>query len=95
MFALMAGGVMFGFVGIFIAVPAAAVIGVLSRHSLQRYMQSRLYLGAAAAALAEGHPEISADAPGIDLGKAGPNPQSETPVPTSGDKEADGKGGSG
>ena len=45
MFALLAAGSLFGFVGLLIAVPIAATIGVLSRFALSRYMQSPLYLG--------------------------------------------------
>ena len=44
-FALMAGGTLFGFLGILLAVPTAAVIGVLVRFTLDRYRQSALYLG--------------------------------------------------
>jgi predicted PurR-regulated permease PerM len=42
-FALFAGGTLFGFVGILLAVPAAAVIGVLARFALARYRRSSLY----------------------------------------------------
>jgi predicted PurR-regulated permease PerM len=42
-FALFAGGTLFGFVGILLAVPAAAVIGVLIRFGLARYRRSSLY----------------------------------------------------
>lgn len=42
-FALMAGGALFGFVGILIAVPLMAIIGVLARFSLDQYLQSSLY----------------------------------------------------
>jgi predicted PurR-regulated permease PerM len=45
MFALLAGGSLFGFVGILIAVPTAAVIGVLVRHLLGRYRDSDIYRG--------------------------------------------------
>ena len=45
MFALLAGGASFGFVGVLIAVPAAAAIGVMVRFSLKMYLGSRLYLG--------------------------------------------------
>ncbi len=45
MFALLAGGAVFGFVGILIAVPAAAALGVMVRFSLKQYLCSRLYLG--------------------------------------------------
>lgn len=42
-FALFAGGTLYGFVGILLAVPAAAVIGVLIRFALTRYRASTLY----------------------------------------------------
>jgi predicted PurR-regulated permease PerM len=44
-FSLLAGGALFGFVGILLAVPAASVIGVLVRFALQNYMRSSLYDG--------------------------------------------------
>ncbi len=43
-FALFAGGAAFGFLGVLLAVPVAAVIGVLSRFWLRRYLISALYL---------------------------------------------------
>ncbi len=43
-FALFAGGAAFGFVGVLLAVPMAAVIGVLCRFWLRRYLASPLYL---------------------------------------------------
>jgi predicted PurR-regulated permease PerM len=43
-FALFAGGAGFGFVGVLLAVPAAATIGVLCRFWLRRYLASPLYL---------------------------------------------------
>ncbi|MCG6970458.1 MAG: AI-2E family transporter [Gammaproteobacteria bacterium] len=42
-FAVMAGGQLFGFVGILVALPVAAVIAVLLRHAVQRYTDSGLY----------------------------------------------------
>ncbi len=42
-FAVMAGGQLFGFVGVLLALPVAAVIMVLLRHLHQRYQQSELY----------------------------------------------------
>jgi len=42
-FAVMAGGQLFGFVGVMLALPAAAVIMVLLRHLHQQYQQSDLY----------------------------------------------------
>jgi len=45
LFALSAFGSAFGFVGMLVAVPAAAAIGVLVRFGIERYQASRLYLG--------------------------------------------------
>ena len=45
MFALFAFGALFGFVGLLIAVPAAAAIGVLVRFSINRYLESDVYSG--------------------------------------------------
>ena len=44
-FGLLAGGALFGFVGVLLAVPAAAVIGVGVRFALDRYLQSPYYRG--------------------------------------------------
>jgi predicted PurR-regulated permease PerM len=43
-FALFAGGAAIGFVGVMLAVPVAATIGVLARFWLRRYLVSPLYL---------------------------------------------------
>ncbi|MEJ8475257.1 AI-2E family transporter [Roseibium algae] len=45
MFALFAFGYLFGFVGMLIAVPASAMIGVLARFALKQYLASPLYTG--------------------------------------------------
>ena len=45
MFALFAFGYLFGFVGMLLAVPLAAAIGVIARFALKRYLQSPLYTG--------------------------------------------------
>ena len=45
MFALFAFGALFGFVGLLIAVPAAAAVAVLVRFALNRYLESPLYRG--------------------------------------------------
>lgn len=42
-FALLAGGSLFGFVGVLLAVPLMAIIGVLTRFSLDQYLRSPLY----------------------------------------------------
>jgi predicted PurR-regulated permease PerM len=44
-FALLAFGYLFGFVGLLVAVPLAATIGVLSRFAMRRYLQSSFYIG--------------------------------------------------
>jgi len=44
-FALLAGGALFGFVGVLLGLPAAAVVGVLARFALGRYMASPYYRG--------------------------------------------------
>ena len=48
-FALFAGGAVFGFLGVLLAVPIAATLGVLARFWLRRYLASRLYLDPPAA----------------------------------------------
>ena len=45
MFALLAFGSLFGFVGLLLAVPLAAVIGVLARFVLRQYLASPYYRG--------------------------------------------------
>ena len=44
-FAILVGGQLFGFVGVLLALPAAAVIGVVLRYAHERYLNSRLYAG--------------------------------------------------
>jgi len=53
MFALFAFGYLFGFVGLLIAVPLAAAIGVLMRFALRQYYASPLYAAAPTAPLLE------------------------------------------
>jgi predicted PurR-regulated permease PerM len=61
MFALSAFGSVMGFTGLLIAVPAAAVIGVLARFALDLYKQGRLYAGGEA--LLPDDPDHLRDAP--------------------------------
>ena len=42
-FALLAGGTLFGFTGVLLAVPMAAITGVLTRFAISRYLVSPLY----------------------------------------------------
>ncbi len=44
-FAVLAGGQLFGFLGMLLALPVAAVTNVLLRHARERYTHSRLYAG--------------------------------------------------
>ena len=46
-FAVMAGGTLFGFLGMLLALPVAAVVNVLLRYAQERYRESRLYVGEA------------------------------------------------
>ncbi len=62
MFALSAFGAAMGFTGLLIAVPTAAVIGVLVRFGLEQYRQGRLFLGADA--LLPDDPDHERDAEG-------------------------------
>lgn len=59
MFALFAFGALFGFVGVLIAVPAAASVGVLVRFALSRYLESDLYYGQAPTLIDAPRPGIS------------------------------------
>ncbi len=61
-FAVLAGGQLFGFLGMLLALPVAAVANVLLRYAEQRYTHSRLYAGeqpveAVAAKATEAEPE--------------------------------------
>ena len=53
-FAVLAGGQLFGFLGMLLALPVAAVANVLLRYAHERYTHSRLYAG---------------DQPAIDAGR--------------------------
>lgn len=44
-FALIAFGYLFGFVGMLVAVPTAAAIGVLVRFAINNYVASSIYKG--------------------------------------------------
>lgn len=44
-FAVMAGGVLFGFLGMLLALPLAAVSNVLMRFAVERYRASKVYVG--------------------------------------------------
>lgn len=44
-FAMLAGGALFGFVGVLLAIPVAAILGVLLRFATAHYLESRYYQG--------------------------------------------------
>jgi predicted PurR-regulated permease PerM len=52
-FAVLAGGHLFGFLGVLLALPAASVVVVLMRYAFARYRESDLYMEPAADASAE------------------------------------------
>jgi predicted PurR-regulated permease PerM len=45
MFALLAGGALFGFVGMLLSLPMFAVVAVLARFALYQYLDSAVYRG--------------------------------------------------
>jgi len=62
MFALFAFGSLFGFVGLLLAVPLAAMVGVLTRFAIQRYLESPFYdAGRSAAAKSIPNPTEDGD----------------------------------
>jgi len=68
MFALFAFGAVFGFVGLLMAVPAAAVVGVLMRFVIQQYLTSEVYFGRTIEANAASR-EIGGEATGASIAK--------------------------
>ena len=58
-FAVLAGGQLFGFVGVLLALPTAAALAVLLRHLVRRWLSSEIYLGdAGLGATLPGDPDI-------------------------------------
>jgi len=70
-FAVMAGGTLFGFLGMLLALPVAAVANVLLHYAQDRYRHSRLYAG-------EGPVIVM---PAADMPDAAPAPPVDTPAP--------------
>ena len=66
-FAIMAGGQLFGFLGMLLALPVAAVANVLLRFAKERYRQSDLYTGERPAIVLD--PYVDADAVGQAAGR--------------------------
>ncbi|MFT4248223.1 MAG: AI-2E family transporter [Pseudomonas sp.] len=67
-FAVMAGGQLFGFLGMLLALPVSAVANVLLRYAHERYRQSELYAGDTPAILLDTH--IDRDL-GVEVPKGG------------------------
>lgn len=65
-FAVMAGGTLFGFLGMLLALPVAAVANVLLRYAQDRYRKSRLYAGDTPAILLDAGMVADASAPDDD-----------------------------
>jgi predicted PurR-regulated permease PerM len=90
MFALLAGGAVFGLLGVMLAVPVAAAIGVLVRYGLAQYLDSRLYdhaphpIAAGAGTGVDGNGEVNVIATRQE-GTASPdtNAHVKTPPPAS------------
>jgi len=64
MFALVAFGYLFGFVGLLLAVPLAAALGVLARFAMRQYLASSLYAGPSTVLITDEtppRPQISLD----------------------------------
>lgn len=68
-FAIMAGGALFGFLGVLLALPVAAVLMVLLRHAHARYLASELY----------GAPRPPLDVPAADAKPEDASPPPSTP----------------
>ncbi|MCF1449462.1 AI-2E family transporter [Agrobacterium vitis] len=58
MFAMFAFGSLFGFLGVLVAVPCAAAVGVLVRFAVRRYLDSDLYYGEEATVIKEVRPPV-------------------------------------
>jgi predicted PurR-regulated permease PerM len=58
MFALFAFALLFGFVGLLLAVPLTAIAGVLTRYAVRKYQDSSLYLGESAAPEGPSVPDV-------------------------------------
>jgi predicted PurR-regulated permease PerM len=63
MFALFAFAFLFGFVGLLLAVPLAAITATLTRYAIRRYKDSALYRGERPAKPPAGEPELALTAP--------------------------------
>ncbi len=85
LFALSAFGTLFGFLGMLVAVPVAAAIGVIIRFMIGRYQESLLYRGAEAMPLPPTPEEMltpDTPLPADELGDLPPLPEALQPAPS-------------
>ncbi len=74
MFALFAFAFLFGFVGLLLAVPLAAITATLTRYAIKRYKESALYHGERPSRPSPAEPELALDAPVPEAITAEPQP---------------------
>lgn len=74
-FAILAGGQLFGFLGVLLALPVTAVLMVVLRHVHERYVQSELYRDGAAP------PVATVTASGVEADAAASGDSASTPAP--------------
>jgi predicted PurR-regulated permease PerM len=80
MFALFAFGLLFGFVGLILAVPLAAITATLTRYAIRRYKESALYHGERPPKPAPGEPALALSMAEMPAAVAEP-PAQGTPSP--------------
>ena len=86
-FAVMAGGYLFGFLGVLLALPAASVIMVLLRYLLERYRMSELYNEEGPEDPVVAEVEVSVHQDGdVDVHGAGTVPPADTAAPSASDQ---------
>jgi predicted PurR-regulated permease PerM len=76
-FAVLAGGTLFGFLGMLLALPVAAVVNVLLRYAHERYTASLLYAGHHPAIVLDAH--VAATGFPVEPGQAGLAPTESRP----------------
>jgi predicted PurR-regulated permease PerM len=70
-FAVLAGGQLFGFLGMLLALPVAAVVNVMLRYAHERYTHSRLYAGSRPEILLDAYVDAPQHATGDRAGEGG------------------------
>jgi predicted PurR-regulated permease PerM len=86
-FAVMAGGYLFGFLGVLLALPAASVIMVLLRYLLEHYRMSELYNEEGPEDPVVAEVEVSVHQDGdVDVHGAGTVPPADTAAPSASDQ---------